>query len=448
MAQWQLCYAIFSPKKPTEKIHLAAHNAYEDNPGKRLMSETDNSHTSRKTALGVNWLNLFYLNIQSLRRKVNDLELHLSDNPPHIVCFSEHWLTAAEVEILTLLDYKVASSFCRKKGYGGAAILIRPNVRYSELNLASISKQTVAEVAGIFLTEYRVNIITIYRPPDGDFEEFLYLLNLLLLKLDDTCSFLIGDFNILFNNPDHKVKSFLDLINSFHMRTLITENTRKTNCLDNIVTNSKVPYKINISHTRLSDHDAVSLQLNCISVYQQNGKTTTYRPVTQRGLNLFHSQISEINWDHIINITEAADLEHKWDEFVTILSNAAIKSFPLRTFNSSKLATVTGKLAAAQSNAQNWFHRNGLYLNKDKTSTMIFSTRYIGIDNPNHTKFLGITLDTTLCWEAHVDVLSKKLAKTIYLLPYSRAILRMLLRLGDIQHIFPEFSNFRGKQFV
>ena len=81
-----------------------------------------------------------------------------------------------------------------------------------------------------------------------------------------------------------------------------------------------------------------------------------------------------------------------------------------------RLATVTGKLAAAQSNAQNWFHRNGLYLNKDKTSTMIFSTRYIGIDNPNHTKFLGITLDTTLCWEAHVDVLSKKLAKTIYLL--------------------------------
>ncbi|KAJ3653867.1 hypothetical protein Zmor_013098 [Zophobas morio] len=183
MAQWQLCYAIFSPKKPTEKIHLAAHNAYEDNPGKRLMSETDNSHTSRKTALGVNWLNLFYLNIQSLRRKVNDLELHLSDNPPHIVCFSEHWLTAAE-----LLSQK------------------------------------------------------------------------------------------------------------------------------------RVWWCCNINKTKCCRH----------------------------------------------------------------LSN--------------------------------------------------------GVQ--------GITLDTTLCWEAHVDVLSKKLAKTIYLLPYSRAILRMLLRLGDIQHIFPEFSNFRGKQFV
>ncbi|KAJ3643405.1 hypothetical protein Zmor_026118 [Zophobas morio] len=78
-----------------------------------------------------------------------------SSAPDDTTSVNEHWLTAAEVEILTLLDYKVASSFCRKKGYGGAAILIRPNVRYSELNLASISKQTVAEVAGIFLTEYR-----------------------------------------------------------------------------------------------------------------------------------------------------------------------------------------------------------------------------------------------------------------------------------------------------
>ncbi|KAJ3658542.1 hypothetical protein Zmor_010276 [Zophobas morio] len=111
------------------------------------------SHTGNKTAHPVS------KSTEDEKKKAmkteNTLPTIKSSAPDDTTSVNEHWLTAAEVEILTLLDYKVASSFCSKKGYGGAAILIRPNVRYSELNLASISKQTVAEVAGIFLTEYR-----------------------------------------------------------------------------------------------------------------------------------------------------------------------------------------------------------------------------------------------------------------------------------------------------
>uniref|UniRef100_A0A1B6M019 Reverse transcriptase domain-containing protein n=1 Tax=Graphocephala atropunctata TaxID=36148 RepID=A0A1B6M019_9HEMI len=74
----------------------------------------------------------------------------------------------------------------------------------------------------------------------------------------------------------------------------------------------------------------------------------------------------------------------------------------------------------ALKNASNWFHANGLLLNKDKTKRLLFNLRHNSdsLDDgfSNIVKFLGINLDKNLTWGAHIDCLNKRLSRVVYLL--------------------------------
>lgn len=65
---------------------------------------------------------------------------------------------------------------------------------------------------------------------------------------------------------------------------------------------------------------------------------------------------------------------------------------------------------------ENWLTANNLILNKDKTSTVVFSLREIPeMPNENlHPKFLGLTFDTTLNWQYHVHLVKARLSSSIF----------------------------------
>lgn len=74
----------------------------------------------------------------------------------------------------------------------------------------------------------------------------------------------------------------------------------------------------------------------------------------------------------------------------------------------------------AESRAEKWFKANKLTLNRSKTAHMIFSLRDKtghGVPDPQgSTKFLGVYLDDKLTWQIHIENLSKKLSKNIFIL--------------------------------
>lgn len=84
----------------------------------------------------------------------------------------------------------------------------------------------------------------------------------------------------------------------------------------------------------------------------------------------------------------------------------------------------------AQSTAQTWFASNKLSLNETKTLKLISSTRDISnIDNPISAKFLGVHLDPTLKWDAHINYVSDNLSKSIYALrQLSFSVSKIVLR--------------------
>ena len=62
-----------------------------------------------------------------------------------------------------------------------------------------------------------------------------------------------------------------------------------------------------------------------------------------------------------------------------------------------------------------WFASNKLTLNVDKTQHLLFSLKRHSFD-AEPVKFLGVTLDTGLTWEAHVFELCNRLSRQLYVI--------------------------------
>ena len=95
----------------------------------------------------------------------------------------------------------------------------------------------------------------------------------------------------------------------------------------------------------------------------------------------------------------------------------------------------------------NWFHSNLLNLNLNKTHYLEFNPTkrqeegiHLKCDNTDipaiiHTKFLGLIIDNTLSWNAHIDSLIRKMSPSIMTL-YSQYIFSIIMFTLNNKHIF------------
>jgi exonuclease III len=70
---------------------------------------------------------IIFLNIQSLRNKVHELESFLidSNSATSVLCLDEHWLTNNECEALNIQNYILKFYYSRSQdGYGGYILCV------------------------------------------------------------------------------------------------------------------------------------------------------------------------------------------------------------------------------------------------------------------------------------------------------------------------------------
>jgi hypothetical protein len=65
-------------------------------------------------------LKVLHYNIQSLNNKILELSLylHVSDTRIDVLCFTEHWISGDQINLINLDQYKLRSQFCRTKRKG------------------------------------------------------------------------------------------------------------------------------------------------------------------------------------------------------------------------------------------------------------------------------------------------------------------------------------------
>lgn len=83
---------------------------------------------------------------------------------------------------------------------------------------------------------------------------------------------------------------------------------------------------------------------------------------------------------------------------------------------SKQLATLNQKLESCLKAAIEWFSVNKLVLSTEKTKILTITTKRLDIEQENNVKFLGIIIDNKMSWKQHINELSGRLSKSIFML--------------------------------
>ena len=99
--------------------------------------------------------------------------------------------------------------------------------------------------------------------------------------------------------------------------------------------------------------------------------------------------------------------------------------------SNKKISSINNTLQDSLNKTNDWCNKNSMVIHPDKTKSMIIAPRQkqqlhkptlnltlgtSNIEQVNEHKLLGVTIDTHLTWNRHIEILMKKLSRNIFLL--------------------------------
>lgn len=255
----------------------------------------------------------------------------LTQHRPTILCLSETWMSPDSVDYINIQGYQLAAHFTRReREHGGCAIFSRCDIECKEIcEIRDLGTELTMEccAALVHYDGYTFSIITVYRSPDGDIDEFMEKLADILLYIQNICNFVIlcGDINV---NGLVKCSASERLSDVFCSYGLINKNksptrvwtnkngrTSKTE-IDYIVCDiPEEDFDFNILHPGISDHLAQLLTVNIVSIKARdkaspNEKYT--RNVSDGNIETLNNILRKNPWTPI----DSRDVDEVFDDFM------------------------------------------------------------------------------------------------------------------------------------
>jgi exonuclease III len=190
---------------------------------------------------------------------------------------------------------------------GGVCIYVNNSIIHSCLNLEAYCNDGEIEVCGVkFQFQGKeIYVLTIYRPPSGNFSNFLKQLENILYSLFKPKNDLIicGDLNVNYLEVSNRVKQLNTLLKTFNLVNVITFPTRiyghTTSSIDNVFIDTTRFNSFTVSpiYNGLSDHDGQVLTLVLPPTHKRAQQTYTYRKINTDTIADFLNLLSYENWD-------------------------------------------------------------------------------------------------------------------------------------------------------
>lgn len=217
-------------------------------------------------------MKVLHLNCRSLLPKWDEINLTLLSSGFDVLVLSETWLHSNISDSLIhnknynliRLDRKVTlPSGITKKG-GGLCMYIRNNITIEQTQCLPLSDGDI-EIMHVNLKkgfECRINVIGVYRPPNGNLTSGLEKLKETLKEIKQNCkgeSIILGDFNIDYrNSKDRGTTKLREIFEDFWLTQIIDSVTRKTarqeTMIDLIFTDLRFIHESGVIEMSLSDH--------------------------------------------------------------------------------------------------------------------------------------------------------------------------------------------------
>jgi hypothetical protein len=121
-----------------------------------------------------NSLKVYHQNICGLQYKTNQLLGFLYPDYP-IICLTEHHLKQFELDNISIDNYNLGASYCRKSSLkGGVCIYILKNLNFTTVNLKAYCSDHDIEICALKLHSIfsHICVFSIYRAPTGNFTIF------------------------------------------------------------------------------------------------------------------------------------------------------------------------------------------------------------------------------------------------------------------------------------
>lgn len=209
-------------------------------------------------------LNLVHLNIRSLTKHWDELNIYLSDRVSvlNVIVLTE--INASEKDIVEYhLEGFVSFSLCREgRKEGGILIFLEDcwladridvEFNYAEVLILPMHKETDSFI-----------LVAMYRPPSANMQMLFNEMTSLFNTYNDGNLILTSDMNIDISDPKNGgVREYLDLLSAFGMENQINSFTRveylgnkiTKSCLDHIAVRiSNQTHISSVIRKKLSDH--------------------------------------------------------------------------------------------------------------------------------------------------------------------------------------------------
>ena len=294
-------------------------------------------------------MHMVHFNVRSLTSKWENFKIHFMNSNLHVLGLSETWLNdSLPNEMFDLAgkytlyrndrNWTENNSNTTKKG-GGVGLYIDSNLHSSDANSKRFNCSTKhIESQWVSIKQKHNKLILIgnmYRPPQGDIDNFIeYLENVFdEIDFDGIELFLMGDLNIDFmDKKDAKCRKLLDLIKPLGLRQIIKEPTRLTqgrnSCLDLCITNCDNISKSGVCDINISDHLPILLTRKRVKKVKKkcNFIGRSYRRYNKL---VFQQLIRDADWNAFDNsITATA----KWNCLLQTIRENIDRMCPLKTF--------------------------------------------------------------------------------------------------------------------
>lgn len=263
-------------------------------------------------------------NIASALSKMDIMELTLADlkqskNTPDVICLSETFLKSGHEHCFSLTNYELASFYSRPNKRGGVCILVLKGLNYKKnISIARHAKSNVFECCAVEFPHNNLIIICLYRTPTSDVNIFLNNLDSLLHELNSNRKkkiVVLGDLNINTLKADKVTKDLQDLTKNYNMTIHINEPTRRSSCIDHILSNIDNTSS-SVVHLGLSDHETAQMLNFSVENKKQNQKAIyiSKRDYSPDNIKIFKTCLKGLSFSEVLlekDLNKAFDIFHE-----------------------------------------------------------------------------------------------------------------------------------------
>ena len=296
-------------------------------------------------------MHIAHLNVRSMVNKWDNIKAIFLDSGIHVLSFSETWLHSLLPDNLFNLgsNYTLIRNdrswndtqnvaLPPKKG-GGTCMYIDNKLDFSTSLFGHLNNSTIdLESQWVSIRQKPNKTIllgNLYRPPQGNINNCLDLLDNILADLDLSKIevTLMGDLNIdildIHNNP---AKELINRMKQMGLRQLIKEPTRfsqtKDSCIDLIFTNSDIVARSGVCNINISDHQMILFTRKKAKFLKQKCDFTgrSYRNYNKV---IFLDRIKNADWS-FLNVD--MNVQDQWEYWLLLIKTELDKMCPLKTF--------------------------------------------------------------------------------------------------------------------